>query len=345
MKLKYYFLSLVLATSCGFVFTSCDDDDDAPVVGEKTDLTFSTDVVKVKIGSENRAALPIATGNGDYHAFSLDPEIVDVVEDGGQYYLEGFKNGSARVVVSDAGNNYKHLLVSVYTTEEMTLSHTTYDFETPMGLSASSSECHVVLGNGGYTVESDNSKVVATVDAETGVITMTATSAKDEFTANVTVTDCSGLSASIAVTVVATFDPFTDADLDELKAMTGSSWYIKSSKFTQTRCADLPYYENYGDWIDDANGDGTHTFGWWEGYDTSWDYGGHHIIYPEGTAVGVEVSGKYLFKYNYGSNNPKYELDGSVKILKDDEVSKVVIWWNVDMENECINRGWIVKKK
>lgn len=338
-----------MASAAVVGFTSCsDDDDDAPVVVTPDDLTLSQDIARVKIGPENRVLLPVATGAGEYHAYSLNPDIADVVTgDDGMYYIEGFKNGTADLVVSDAANRYVRMKASVYTTEEMTLSHTAYNFKTPMGLSSSSSECHVVLGNGGYTVESDNSKVVATIDAETGVITMTATSAKNEFTAKVTVTDCSGLSASMDVTVVATFDPFTDADLQNLMAATSNDWYIKSSQFSQTRCSDLPYYENYGEWTDEANGDGTHTFGWWEIYWGS-DYGGHHIVYPEGTAVGEEVAGKYLFKYNIdygGGNYPKYELEGTVKILKDDDVSKVVIWWNVDMENECINRGWIVKKK
>lgn len=341
MKLKYYFLSLVLATSCGFALTSCNDDDD-PVV-EAPELTFDTDAMRVKIGEENKAPLPIATGGGQYNAFSLDESIAKAtLGEDGNVYVEGLKNGNTYVMVSDAAGNYKRYPVSVYTTEEMTLSHENYSFVTPMGISSSSSECAVVLGNGDYSVESDNEKVAVSIDSETGVITMTATSAKDEFTAVVTVTDCSNLTASMNVTVTPTFDAFTAADIEALKAKTKNDYYIKSNKFSQTLNYDLSYYgENYHTWKDADNGDGTHTFGLWEG---GWsDYGGHYIIYPSGTAVDQEVAGTYEFKYNYGQT--KWELDGTVKIIQDDANAKIVIWWDVDMENEAISRGWIVKVK
>lgn len=343
MKLKYYFLGLALATSCGFTFTACDDDDDAPVVVETPDLTFDTDAMRVKIGEENKTVLPIATGGGQYRAFSLDETIAKAtMGDDGNVYIEGFKNGNTYVVVSDAAGNYKRYPVSVYTTEQMSLSHENYTFITPMGISSKSSECSVTLGNGGYTVESDNEKVSATVDAETGVITMEATSAKEEFVAVITVTDCTNLTASINVTVTPTFDAFTASDIEDLKARTKNDYYIKSNQFSQTKNYDLQYYgETYHKWKDEDNSDGTHTFGLWE---SGWnDYGGHYIIYPQGTGVDQEVAGTYEFKYNYGQT--KYELDGTVKIIRDDNVAKVVIWWNVDMENEAISRGWIVKMK
>lgn len=353
MKLKYIFMSMVMAATAMVGFTSCSDDDEdapAPVDKDKVDLVLSADA-RVKVGSENRIALPIESGNGDYRAFSLAPEIADVVEDGGQYYIEGIKNGTARIVVSDGANNYKQIQVSVYTTETMTLSHDSYTFVTPMGISSSSSECGVDLGNGGYTVESDNEKVVVSIEPEEGVITMTATSAKDEYVAVVTVTDCTGLTASMNVTVTPTFDAFTANDLENLRNATANDYFIKCSSTSYTKNFDLAYYgEYYHQWVDTDNSEGNHEFGLWEGdgnyFSTSYyNYGGHVIVYPAGTAVDQEVAGKYLFKYNGGSYNPTFELEGTVKILKDDATSKVVIWWNVDMENECINRGWIVRMK
>lgn len=344
-------MSMVMACTAMAGFTSCSDDDDpVPAFGEGNEELVLTPGTRVKIGTENRVALPIESGNGDYRAFSLAPEIADVVEEGGQYYIEGYKNGTARIVVSDGASQYKQLVVSVYTTETMTLSHETYSFVTPLGISSSSSECYVDLGNGGYTVESDNEKVRATIDSETGVITMTATSAKDEYVANVTVTDCTGLTASLAVTVTPTFDAFTNNDLENLKNATSNDYYILSNQFSYNRNLDLAYYgEYYHTWVDADNSDGMHEFGLWEGNDyfstSYYNYGGHMILYPPTATVDQEVEGKYLFKYNAGSSNPTYELEGSVKVLKDDETSKVVVWWNVDMENECINRGWIVKIK
>lgn len=331
---------MMVATFAMAGFTSCDDDDTI-IEAPTPEITFDGETPRVKIGAENRITLPVATGAGNYQAFSLTPEIAEVVTgEDGQYYIEGRKNGVAQIVVSDAANQYKQLLVSVYTTDEMTLSHSEFTFVTPMGLSTSNSECTVVLGNGDYTVESDNDKVKASINAETGVITLTATSAKDEYTATVTVKDCSDLSASIKVTVSATFDPFTDSDIDAILAKTSSDLYIQSSQFSQNTNYDFPYYERYGSWSDKAGSDNLHTFGWWEG-----NYGGHYIIYPEGTALNEEVNATYRFKYNYGSSYPIYNLEGKAKVIKDDATAKIVIWWDVDMTNEVINRGWIVKIK
>lgn len=346
---KNYFINLIIAVALFTGISSCsDNDNDAPEITQKEQLTFTSDALRVKIGTENRAALPIATGGGEYNAYSFNTEIADVIKgEDGNLYIEGYKNGTTTLVVSDADNNYKRLEVNVYTTDELKLSHTKLNFETPLGVSSSTSDCKVALGNGGYSVESDNAKVEATVDSETGEITITATSGKEVYSAVVTVKDCSGLSASVKVNVTATFDAFTQNDIDMILAKTESDWYIKSSQFSETRNIDLPRYERYGEWKDEAE-DGTHVFGWWEDDHDSYgtrDYGGHVIFYPAGTNLNQEVDATYQFKYNRGSSYPIYKLEGKAKVIKDDENVKIVIWWNVDMENECIDRGWIIRKK
>lgn len=329
--------------------TSCSDNDDNPAVdGNKEQLSFSSDGMRVKIGEENRQELPVATGAGDYHAYSLNPEIAEAITgEEGKIYIEGYRNGTTTIIVSDAANSYKRLEVGVYTTDKLQLSHTEFNFETPMGSSSSSSECSVTLGNGGYSVSSDNDKVVPEIDTESGIITLTATSGKEEYTATVTVTDCSSLTASINVNVKPTFEAFTQSDLDMILAKDNSDWYIKSSLFSQTLNTDLPRYERYGEWKDVAEDD-QYIFGWWEDDHDSYttrSYGGHVIFYPAGTTLNQEVEATYQFKYNRGSSYPIYKLNGKAKVIKDDENVKVVIWWNVDMENECIDRGWIVRKK
>lgn len=349
MKAKYYLLYLIIAVlSLGGLQSCSDDENDVPEVKPQEELTFTSDILRVKIGAENRAELPVATGGGEYNAYSLDPEIADIVKgEDGSTYVEGFKNGSTTLIVSDAANNYKRLEIGVYTTDELQLSLTELNFETPMGISSTNSECSVVLGNGGYSISSDNSKVVPEIDSETGAISLTATSGKEEYTATVTVSDCSSLTASIKVNVKPTFEAFTQSDIDMILAKESSDWYIKSSQFSQTLNTDLPRYEKYGEWKDVAE-DGQYVFGWWEDDHDSYgarDYGGHVIFYPAGTTLNQEVAATYQFKYNRGSSYPIYKLEGKAKVIKDDENVKIVIWWNVDMENECIDRGWIVRKK
>ena len=72
MKLKYYIISLVLATSCGYL-ASCSDDDDDKIVN--SELTFGVDALRVKIGEENKTLIPVAAGEGQYNAFSLDENV------------------------------------------------------------------------------------------------------------------------------------------------------------------------------------------------------------------------------------------------------------------------------
>ena len=59
MKLKYYIISLVLATSCGYL-ASCSDDDDDKIVN--SELTFGVDALRVKIGEENKTLISSAVG-------------------------------------------------------------------------------------------------------------------------------------------------------------------------------------------------------------------------------------------------------------------------------------------
>lgn len=345
MKIKYFFYILVIATVVANL-TSCSDNNDGPEnPTDASELVIAP--VRVKVGADNRVPLPIISGAGDYHAFSLAPDVADVVVDeSGQIYIEGFRNGKAGIIVSDASTKYEHITVNVYTTDQMQLSHDEYNFVVTLGQTKSSDECYVVVGNGEYSVSSDNPKVEATIDSETGLISLTATAGIEEYTATVTVADVSGLTADLNVVVSPSFDPFTQEELDELTSATDNKWYIKSSKFTWTINRDLPRYEDDGEWTDSDNDNGTHTFGWWENYYGN-DYGGHYIIYPTNTAIDQTVSAQYHFKYYYSSwgSYELYELDGNAKIIKDDAQSKVVIWWNVDMENECIERGYIVYVK
>jgi len=332
MKLKYIFMSMVMAATSMAGFTSCSDDDEpapAPVT-EKTDLVLANDVQRVKIGPENRVLIEVTQGNGEYQAYSLNPDIADIViGDDGQYYIEGFKNGKADVVVSDAGNNYKRLAVSVYTTDVMQLSHDTYSFVTVLGKSATSTECSVALGNGGYTIESDNSKVRVSIDAETGAISLTATSAKDEYTANVTVTDITGLTATMAVTVKATFDPFVQSELDELLAMTSNAIDYNGDYFY--------YFNYYGDSMTSKTENGITQTGWSYNYYGYYNFS-HVLAYPEGTAVGVEVDGSLITE----DWDNKRTYDGKVKILADDDKHFVGIYYKVDLDNERIDRGYVV---
>lgn len=341
-----------MASAC-VSFTACDDDDpvDEPVYvigGDKNDtpdIEFSQTDVRVKIGEANRIAIPIASATGEVKAFSLNPEVAEVVMVDGTPMIEGLKNGMAGIMVSDANNNYKKLQVSVYTTDQMELSHSNFEFKTPLGSSATTKEAKVILGNGGYSVTSDNTAVKATVDAETGVLSITATSKVDPYTATLTVKDASGLAATITVTVVATFDPFTPEQLTEILNQTESMIWADCKDPSD---GNQPYYfgwrdYGYGAWLDTTD-NGNRTVGWWC---ESWgsDYGGIKITYPANAAVNAEVDGTLYFQYSYIQWYSLYEYPGKAKVLENSDTQLVVICWQVDEVNQRINRGYVVIKK
>ena len=343
-------MSAALMTAASVSFTACNDDDnDEPVyvvggnTAETPDIQFSTDTVRVKIGEENRAALPIASETGGIKALSLDPAVADIVDVDGVPMIEGFKNGLCGVMVSDANSNYKKLVVSVCTIEQIQLSTDAMTFLTPLGGSATSTEASVVLGNGGYTVVSDNPKVVASIDSETGVISVTATSGMNPFTATLTVTDISGLTAYLKVTVEASFEPFTPSKLQEIKDMTESAVWADCKDPSD---GNEPYYYDwrsygYGSWLDSTEGD-TSTIGWWYINSRGVDYGGIKIDYPANAAVDAEVEGTLYFQYSDSRWYALYKYEGNAKVLVDDATKKVVIAWQVDEQNERINRGYVV---
>ena len=330
---------MVSAAAVGF--TSCNDDD--PLVtldpvekvegeqGGESTLKVPEEVVKVKIG--NDIAVPAEGAQGTVNAYSLNENVVKIADSGNGPMIQGVKNGTAEIMVSDDSGSYKKFTVSVYTTDVMQLSHTAYDFETPLGSSATTTECHVVLGNGEYTIESDNSKVSASIDSETGAITMTATSSKENFTANVTVRDISGLEATIAVTVKYTLDAFTNAELNELLAKDEDDISYNGNYPSYFRYYKL-YGSSYGEMLTRTE-DGITSTGF--EYASRWSAYAILLNYPEGTGLNTEVDGTLT----YAQGNER-DYNGKIKILADNAEKFVAIWYNVDLENEVLDRGYVV---
>lgn len=352
MKFKYYFIAACVACLAGF--TSCSDDepaDNTPTLPEpevSNPIVTDSESLKVKIGTENAVPINVTDGGGEYKAYSLDPTVADVfVGTDGKNYVEGFKNGTATVVITDAANQYKTIPIMVYTTDVLQVSTTDLQFNVPMGKSGSTKDVYVTLGNGQYSIESDDSHVSGTINSETGEATITATAGSAEYTATVTISDVSGLTADVKVNVIPSFDPFTDADIQDILAISTNTIRIEHPDASSYSPLYFSYYPNTASYWKDEDADGNHTFGWWYSYTSTWgnyDYGGMYLIYPAGTTVGQEVDGTCKFQYYSTSYYGGLQLwNGTVKVLKDEGTKKTVIWWDVDMENETINRGYIVR--
>ena len=217
MKITSKIIVLLMSVLLPMGFAGCsDDDDDMPNPGgeEAPEFVLGQESLKVKIGPENKVTVDIKQGGGEYDAFILDAKVATAEVTDGVIKVEGLANGQTFLMVSDKYNRYRKLPVRVYTVDKIQLSHESFDLSTLLG-SSETIKANVILGNGGYEIESDNSAVLASIN-EAGEISVTATSKKTEFTANVTVTDCTGLSASIAVTVKSSLEPFSEEDLAEI---------------------------------------------------------------------------------------------------------------------------------
>lgn len=312
-------------------------------IRDQSDLTANLTVnaskatLRVKIGEDSRESLPFT---GEYTAQIQSEQNAKLYTDAsGKMFIEGLANGTA-VVTAQQGNKYYYYTYSVYTTDVMTLSETSFEMTTPLGIQAFNSDCSVTAGNGGYQATTDNDNVSASVDNETGVITVRATSTVNEYSANVTVTDCTGLSATVTVTVKASMEAFSAQEIEDIKNMDATVYaQVKAPAATQ------PDYFGwrdwgYGEWINET-ADNMHSVGWWM-YDWG-DYGGLKISFTDGAKVDEEVAGKLYFQFDEWSDC--YTYDGTCKVLVDDDTKLVVIFWQIDTTNERINRGYVVVKK
>ncbi|MBR1890045.1 MAG: cadherin repeat domain-containing protein [Alloprevotella sp.] len=325
--MKYFNKTLVsLLALCAFTFsfTSCDNDDDNVVGSEIPDFELASEQMRVKIGTENKQAIDVESGAGEYAAYSLDETIAQVVEEDGQVFIEGLRNGQTTIIVSDAGSRYRRIAVSVYTTEVLTLSETSFNLEAPLGFNATA-EASVVLGNGEYTIESDNAAVTASIDAETGEITINGRGRLEEYTAVVTVTDCTGISATIEVTVVGSTTPFTADDLDAIKAN-------NTVGITFDNGRDDLY--NYGTNVAAVQSNGKMRVGI-----TFYSYYYTYVEYNGDLTVGTKTDG--TFSANYSWRYSQQACD--VEVIQNTGSRIWIIFSWVDMENETLHRGYIIQ--
>ncbi len=308
------------------------------------EVNISVDLAsdRVKIGADTREPLPVDPAKGEYTAESLDENYATVVDNTS---IEGLKNGKARIKIVQGETVYQYTY-SIYTTDVLKLTQDELTFSVPMGLSSSNTAVSVAEGNGEYTVTSDNPDVTASISYTTGQLTINATSRKAEYTATLTISDCTGLTAELKVIVSPTYDPFTQDDINEILAITENKVF---GQVKDPSDGTEPYYMiyytwyGYGTWFNSVE-NSKRTVGWWMNMWGS-DYGGLTIEFPADAEVDTEVNGTLAYQYSTSVWYPKYTYDGTVKMLEDNDQRTVTIFWNVDMENERINRGYVVVYK
>lgn len=349
MKLRYNFLSIAIICSAMIGFTSCDDDEPAldpvnVIVPNQTggDYQITSDVVRVKVGEENRVTLPVS-GGSDIRGFSLDETIAKVIETPSGMMLEGVNNGSATIMVTDAGSNVKQFIASVYTTDVLQLNKAEVVINAPLGEWTKSNECAVALGNGGYTATSDNEDVTVSIDPDSEAIEIMVKGRMEEYTATITVKDMSDLSAILNVTVTPSKEAFSQQAIDDILALKSNDVWAVGYGIDQHRPSYFSWSDELGTWLDTDKG-ALHQVGWWWNEYGS-DYGGIRIEYPVATTVGEEVEGTFYYQYDQLEWYELFSYPCTVKVLEDSDKRKVVIAWSVDLEHECNNKAYVVYYK
>ncbi|WP_196212833.1 hypothetical protein [Bacteroides cellulosilyticus] len=324
MKITSKIIILLMSVLLPMGFAGCSDDDDMPNPGgeEAPEFVLGQESIKVKIGSENKATVDVKQGGGEYDAFILDARIAKAEIADGIIKVEGLANGQTFLMVSDKYSRYRKLPVSVYTTDKLQLSHETFDLITLLG-NSKTLKANVVLGNGGYEAMSDNPAVSVSVN-EAGEISMKATSKKEDFTANITVTDCTGLTANIAVTVKASLEPFTTEELEAIKADNSRRYYFKN---TRTDDYDVEY-------VNTTNDDGKIRYGW-----ELWGYYCHYIDFMGDKTEGVKEAA--TFSISSWSVSGEYSDQAvTLKIIKNDGTNLWGVFSFIDEEREIVYAGY-----
>ena len=202
-------LGLLLMAAFSIGVTSCSSEDDPIEVKEVTTLTPEVNDLKIVVGKSTE--LKLTKGNGDYKAFSLNPEIADVKIENGKILVEAKKNGNTAIVLSDQSNQFKKVSIASYY-ENIITDKEVIDIKMPIG-NPKTAAVTITGGNDGYSVTSD--KDILSTSVEKNIVTIIA---RKEGTANITIKDAFGLTKVITVNITTTDIAFEERDLEIIKA-------------------------------------------------------------------------------------------------------------------------------
>lgn len=349
-------MSMALMATASVSLTACHDDDpvDEPITiiqpgTDNSSIKFSEDLLNVKLGAENKVAIPVAESKGAIKAYSLDPHVAKIVNDNGVLMVEGVENGTCQIMVADENNVYKALNVSAYTHNEIELTAPTATGNALMGYDDEFSLKMVNVGNGGYTATTNNENVTFVSATDEGVLTFNAFGEKDPYTVEVKITDISGRTATVNLTVAPATNPFSSEDLENLCNRTAGAIYVNGVHDDHYLNEHQPYYftntsyvRDPNNWIN-TNADGTHTFGWelsaYGGFEA---YGGFMVSYPETAQVGQEVQGSWKFAYSTNTWWPTHNYSGTVKVVRNDDRIQVVVCYGVNATRPVVDYAYVV---
>lgn len=286
---------MALALTMGMA--SCDDDDDPkpePTPTTKSQLKLDVDTVKVGVGET--ATFNILEGGGDYKVICENAEIASATVNGTAVTVSSSVKGLTGLVISDADGNYKRLIVkSMYF--YMDLDKQAVSIGMKLGHTDGQAVVTVTAGNGNYSATVADESVAKVRSISGDVITLQGVAMGQT---TMTVTDMMGLTKTVNVTVETTTIPFTDDELEALKASNSNVFSWDGS---------LSY--SWGTFDVQTSGDKTTA---------RWDYYGYYqqsCTWTGDATVGKKGKGSFSYKMSWGGTATVYE-DVDVEIIKND---------------------------
>lgn len=214
---KQFFIFLLSSFLFGIYACSEDNEvltDPAESKGLTLDLKSKDQPVVVKVGATPHV-LNIEGGKGDYRVLSLNEAVAQATIEGNKLLIKGIANGKTSLVVTDHDGYYSKVNLVVYTTDQLVLETNSLDLTSSLGREVYAA-VRIELGNGGYTITSDNEAIEASV-SNNGVIEVWAVSQPEVQQAVLTLNDVYGLSATIDVRVSASQEIFSVGELEAIK--------------------------------------------------------------------------------------------------------------------------------
>lgn len=241
MKTQYN-IYMLLVTCLGLFFSSCSSDDNDNKLPLETSIELDQTEVKIKLTEvvdeeeveaeaavsaedPNTASVKIVAGAGGYSAYPLDKQVAtaayDVERDA--IIVTAKRTGFTKVMVFDRDMNVVQFPVMVYKTDKVVLENSIESLDLVIRAGQlQSSKVAITEGNGAYKATVDTEGVVEVEVNQNDELLVTPVMIEEEGvtkTAVVTVTDKSGFSTDLNISVKAEMNPYSQEEIDDIKAL------------------------------------------------------------------------------------------------------------------------------
>jgi putative lipoprotein len=297
---KHALYTALAGLTFAFAITSCQCEEKTIVQSKTTtDLKLSTDTVSLSVGDSTN--LDILSGDGDYKAFSENPDIVAVELIKDKISIRSKEKGKTAVVVSDATGRFKRIpILSRY--GRLSLSATELSAVNKIG-TKKEVKVDIKGGNGGYKAESENpdiAKISSVSESEIRIILQNAGTTK------VIVADMMGLTQVINVKVETTDVAYTADEIEALKNSDKKIITWDDDSWSPSNGGSYSYFAK--------ETTGKVTIGWEQKWG-SYVYGSLKITYDGDLTVGKKNNVSLDDNSSYNEN--KYTLT-TFEIVKND---------------------------